>query len=99
CAKHSKRSYFSRLQSKWNGWPRRPKRWSGRRSMLARHDAIEPRSRRARVDSEVITTYLSWILVRYWLALRAAGQDAEAAKVRPRADAMWAKYGAGHLSG
>src|SRR5215813_10452888 len=22
CAKHSKRSYFSRLQSKWNGWPR-----------------------------------------------------------------------------
>ena len=43
--------------------------------------------------------YLAWILVRYWMALRAAGREAEASKVRPRAEAMWAKYGTGHLSG
>ncbi len=43
--------------------------------------------------------YLAWIVVRHWFALRAAGQHAEAAKVRRRADAMWAKHGAGHLSG
>jgi hypothetical protein len=42
--------------------------------------------------------YLAWILVRYWLALRHAGQHAKAARIKPRADAMWAKYGAGHLS-
>jgi hypothetical protein len=43
--------------------------------------------------------YLAWILVRYWLALRHAGQHGKAARVKPRADAMWAKYGMGHLSG
>lgn len=42
--------------------------------------------------------YLAWILVRYWLALRHAGQLAKASRIKPRADAMWAKYGAGHLS-
>jgi hypothetical protein len=42
--------------------------------------------------------YLAWILVRYWLALRHAGQHGQAARVKPRADAMWAKYGMGHLS-
>lgn len=42
--------------------------------------------------------YLAWILVRYWLALRHSGQHAKARKIEPRADAMWAKYGQGHLS-
>lgn len=42
--------------------------------------------------------YLAWILVRYWLALRHAGQHAKARRIKPRADAMWAKYGQGHLS-
>lgn len=42
--------------------------------------------------------YLAWIHVRHWLALRAAGRHAEAAKVRHRADVMWTKHGAGHLS-
>ena len=42
--------------------------------------------------------YLAWILVRYWLALRHAGQHGKATTVKPRADAMWAKYGMGHLS-
>lgn len=42
--------------------------------------------------------YLAWILVRYWLALRHAGQQAAAARIKPRAEAMWARYGAGHLS-
>jgi hypothetical protein len=42
--------------------------------------------------------YLAWVLVRYWLALRHAGQHARAARIKPRADAMWAKYGQGHLS-
>ncbi len=42
--------------------------------------------------------YLAWIWVRYWLALRAGGQHAKAAKIKARADAMWAKHGAGHLS-
>ncbi len=42
--------------------------------------------------------YLAWILVRYWLALRHAGQHAKATRIKPRADAMWAKYGQEHLS-
>ncbi len=42
--------------------------------------------------------YLAWVLGRYWLALRHAGQHAKAARIKPRVDAMWAKYGAGHLS-
>ena len=42
--------------------------------------------------------YLAWILVRYWLALRHSGQHAKATRIKPRADAMWAKYGQGHLS-
>jgi hypothetical protein len=42
--------------------------------------------------------YLAWILVRYWLALRHAGLHAQAARVKPRADVMWARYGMGHLS-
>lgn len=42
--------------------------------------------------------YLAWILVRYWLALRHAGQHGKATRVKPRAGAMWAKYGMGHLS-
>jgi len=42
--------------------------------------------------------YLAWILVRYWLALRHAGQHAKARRIKPRTDAMWAKYGQGHLS-
>lgn len=42
--------------------------------------------------------YLAWILARYWLALRHAGQHAKAGKIKPRADRMWAKYGVGHLS-
>ena len=42
--------------------------------------------------------YVAWILVRYWLALRHAGQHAKARRVKPRADAMWTKYGQGHLS-
>jgi hypothetical protein len=42
--------------------------------------------------------YVAWILVRYWLALRHAGQHGRAAKIKARADAMWAKYGAGTLS-
>ena len=42
--------------------------------------------------------YLAWVLVRYWLALRHAGQHDRAARIKPRADAMWAKYGQGHLS-
>lgn len=42
--------------------------------------------------------YLASILARYWLALRHAGQHAEARRIKPRADAMWTKYGQGHLS-
>jgi hypothetical protein len=42
--------------------------------------------------------YLAWILVRYWLALSHSGQHAKATRIKPRADAMWAKYGQGHLS-
>jgi hypothetical protein len=42
--------------------------------------------------------YVTWILVRYWLALRHAGQHAKARRIKPQADAMWAKYGQGHLS-
>jgi len=43
-------------------------------------------------------SYLAWILVRYWFALRHAGQHAKAAKIKPRAERMWEKYGVGHLS-
>ncbi len=42
--------------------------------------------------------YLASILARYWLALRHAGQHGKARRIKPRADAMWAKYGQGHLS-
>jgi len=42
--------------------------------------------------------YSAWILVRYWLALRHAGQHDKAEKVKEDAEAMWAKYGQGHLS-
>jgi len=42
--------------------------------------------------------YLAWILVRYLRALRHAGERAKARRIKPRADAMWAKYGQGHVS-
>jgi hypothetical protein len=42
--------------------------------------------------------YLAPILVRLWLALRHAGQHTKAAKVKPRVERMWEKYGLGHLS-
>lgn len=42
--------------------------------------------------------YVAGILVRYWLALRHAGQHVKAARIKERAEAMWEKYGQGHLS-
>lgn len=80
-------------------------RWTEKASSLERHkrhaEAAQCYQAALGEAEKIFGTdhaYVAWILVRYWLALHTAGHHARAAKIKPRTDAMWAKYGAGTLS-